>query len=97
MFYTISNCESVGSDDVECVLKSLPEQARSTLIDHVGVILADDFRFGDLHYGGPGPSPEERERTRLLYQKRVKTFAALLHDRLNTSEDPVERVRKSSN
>lgn len=96
LFYTIATIESVDSDGVDCVIASLPEHARSTLIDHIDVILADDFRFHDLSYGGPGPLLEERERVRLLYQNRVKTFASLLRDRFNTSPNPAETFDDSN-
>jgi hypothetical protein len=96
LFYTIVGFESVNSGDVDCVLESLPEHARSALVDHVGMILGEDYRFHDLHYGGSGPAPDERERIRLLYQTRAKTFAALLRDRFNTSVNLAEANREST-
>jgi len=55
----------------------------------------DDFRYPDLHHGGPGPSKEERERIRLLCQERVREFARRLNTRLNESADTNESCSDS--
>jgi hypothetical protein len=86
LFYTIVTFETVNADEIDCVFESVPEHARSALVDHIDVMLADDFRYPDLHYGGPGPSDEERERLRLIFQQRAKAFANLLRERFDALE-----------
>lgn len=85
LFFNVAMLEAVDVEDVEIVLSSIPSNALSTLRNHIATILAHDYRFPQLHYGGVGPTAEERERIRLQYQTRVKDFAGRLDSELKHS------------
>jgi hypothetical protein len=63
---------------------TIPEVARERLQREIATILRPNYRFPELHYGGPGPSNELRESTRRLYQDRIRACASLLTKALKT-------------
>ncbi len=85
LFYSVAILETVDIRDVKSVLNSIPSNALSALLNHIATILANDYRFPDLHYGGVGPTAEERERIRLQYQNRLKDFAGRLDSEFKNS------------
>jgi len=63
---------------VESVAASVPKLARNRIADELSTVLTPDYRHPELHYGGPGPTREEREGIRLHNEKRIQAFAAAL-------------------
>ena len=68
------------SDQVCSIAWLVPKDAEQALNDEIAKVLSPSFRFRDLQYGGPGPSTEERERTRKDYEDRVVAFATQLRN-----------------
>jgi hypothetical protein len=88
LFYSVAVLDTVNIEDLRIVLTSVPLNAQSALLKHIAAILADDFRYPELHYGVVGPTTEERERIRLQYQHRVKDFAKWLDAEFKISFRP---------
>ena len=74
-------------DDVttQAVAESVPELARDRLVLEVQKVLAPSYRYPELHFGGPGPSPEDREKLRVLYENRIRLFAGALGEALRSA------------
>lgn len=75
----------IDESTARAVAVTIPEIAREAIGQEIAKVLAPDYRFPDLHYGGPGPSPEMREETRRLYESRVRTYALALASALGTA------------
>jgi hypothetical protein len=83
----LSSCISypeVDGTTAQELAATIPENAHERLHREIASILNPNYRFPDLHYGGPGPSNEVRESTRRLYEDRIRACASLLMKALKT-------------
>ena len=67
------------------IAASVPEIARESLGQKIARVLASNYRFPELQYGGSGPSQEVREEIRRLYQARIQACASALISALNAT------------
>ncbi len=63
---------------------TIPEIAHERLHQEIAKILNPNYRFPELHYGGPGPSNEVREGNRRLYEFRIRACASELTKAMKT-------------
>ena len=66
------------------VAASIPQTAQVRVQQEIEKILAPSFRFPDLHYDGPGPSPELRENKRCVYEIRIRWCSRALKQAMTT-------------
>jgi hypothetical protein len=63
------------------IAAEIPAIALAPLHRSIARVLAPDYRYV-LHFGGPGPTPEVRERMRQAYEARIQSFAAAMSAKL---------------
>ena len=68
----------IDGTTAHAVATTVPEIARERLNQEIEMVLASNYRFPELHYGGPGPSQELREEMRHLYETRIRACASAL-------------------
>ncbi len=68
----------IDEESARLIAREVPPIARERLMAEVSRVLAPDYRFPELHYGGPGPNKEHREERRRTYEARIRAYAALL-------------------
>jgi hypothetical protein len=78
----LSECDEVTT---QAVTESVPELARDRLFQEIQKVLAPSYQYPELHFGGPGPSPEDREKLRVLYENRIRSFARALGEALRSA------------